>query len=213
MGNNCYIKSLWRITITVSVVVMSLFSCRDKNEGLVTFAYDPDSVPTEITHTFSTLISDSGVTRYKLVADMRMVFDKAKEPYWFFPEGLYLEQFTPDFEIEATVEADTAWYYSVKGLWKLKKNVHVENIKGEQFDSEELFWDQKTDKVFSDSYIEIKSGNTELKGYGFESNLSMTDYRIFHPHDGKLPFTDTPVPVDSLGPGSGETDETLSPDV
>lgn len=205
LGNHRNITSLWRITITVSVVVMWFFSCRDKSENLVAIAYDPESVPTMITNSVSTLISDSGITRYKLVADVWKVYDQAKEPYWFFPEGLYLERFTPDFEIEATVEADTAWYYNTQDLWKLKKNVHVENMKGEQFDSEELFWDQKNGRVFSEAYIEIKSGVTELKGYGFESNQAMTDYRIFRPHDGKLPFSDTAAPADSLRSDSLET--------
>jgi len=158
-----------------------------------------------ITRDASTLISDSGITRYRIVADVWMVFDQAKESYWYFPEGIYFEQFTPDFEIEATVEADTAWYYNTKDLWKLRRNVHVENRKGEQFDSEELFWDGKNGKVFSETYIEIKSGLTELKGYGFESNQTMTDYRIFQPHDGKLPFSET-APADSLSSDSIEED-------
>lgn len=172
------------------MVVMLLFSCKDKGDNLIEMTYDPDSVPTMITTSVSQLISDSGITRYKLEADLWLVFDKAKEPYSFFPDGLYLERFTPDFEIEATVKADTAWYYNAKDMWKLKQNVHVENMEGEQFDSEELFWDQKNERVFSETYIEIKSGATELKGYGFESNQTMTDYRIFRPHDGKLPFTE-----------------------
>lgn len=176
---------------------MSLFSCKEKNANLVPFSYDPDSVPTMITTSASQLISDSGITRYRIVSDQWLVFEKAKDPYWYFPEGIYFEQFTPDFEIEATVEADTAWYYNEKDLWRLKQNVHVENREGEQFDSEELFWDGKNAKVYSDSYIEIKSGLTELKGYGFESNQTMTNYRIFRPHDGKLPFSEA-TPADSV---------------
>jgi len=89
---------------------MSLFflSCKDKDENLVAFAYDPEVVPSMITDTVTTLISDSGITRYKLVADVWEVYDKAKDPYWYFPQGIYLERFTPDFSIEATVKADTA---------------------------------------------------------------------------------------------------------
>ena len=181
------------------MVVMSLFfvSCREKDEHLVAFAYDPETVPTMITDSVTQLISDSGITRYRMVADVWKVFDKAKEPYSYFPEGIYFERFTPDFNIEATVQADTAWYYNKKDLWKLVKNVHVENMQGEVFESEELFWDGKNDRVYSDKYIEIKRGVTEIKGYGFESNASMTEYRIFRPHDGKLPFAET-LPADSL---------------
>jgi len=102
-------------------MLLIFISCKDRNENLVAFSYDPEVVPTMITNNVTTLISDSGITRYKLVADVWMVFDKAKEPYWFFPKGIYLERFTPDFKIEATVVADSAWYYSKKDLWKLKK--------------------------------------------------------------------------------------------
>lgn len=180
-------------TFVVVVMVLFFFACKDKNEGLVTFSYDPESVPTLITDSATQLVSDSGITRYKMVYDVWMVFDKAKEPYWYFPEGLYLERFTPDFEIEATVEADTAWYYTEQDLWKLIKNVHVENMQGEQFDSEELYWDQKNGRVYSDAYIEIQRGESQLKGYGFESNEHMTNYRIFRPRDAKLPFVEQPA--------------------
>src|SRR5690606_18845692 len=127
--------SILRNITTTFVVVMFLFllSCKEKDKNLLSIVYDPEVVPTMITDTVTTLISDSGITRYKLIADVWKVFDKAKDPYWFFPEGIYLERFTPDFNIEATVSADTAWYYSNKDLWRLKKNVHIENMKGEIF--------------------------------------------------------------------------------
>ena len=38
----------------------------------------------------TTLISDSGVTRYRIKAKRWLVFDKADTPYWEFPEGIYL---------------------------------------------------------------------------------------------------------------------------
>ncbi len=182
---------------------MSLFfiSCKDKNENLITFSYDPENVPTMTTYHSTMLISDSGITRYRMVADEWRVFDKAKEPYYLFPSGAFLERFTPDFEIEATIEADTAWNFIDKNLWRLKKNVHIENMEGDEFDTDEMFMDLENERVYSDEYIEIKRGETKLKGYGFESNLEMTDYRIFRPHDGLFPFSDSESsiePSDSL---------------
>lgn len=189
------ILNFWRITTTFFVVVMSLYlvSCNDNGDNLVDFKYDPEKTPSMITDSAYQLLSDSGVTRYKVSYDLWMVFDKAKEPYQFFPEGLFLERFTPDFSTEATVKADTAWYYDNKKLWKLRSNVHVENMQGEDFRSQELYWDMENGRVYSDAYIEIKRQESEIKGYGFESNEQMTDYKIFRPHDGKLPFVDRPL--------------------
>lgn len=171
-------------------MLLFFISCKDKNENLIAFEYDTETTPSLITDTVTTFISEAGVTRLKLVADAWLVYDKAKEPYWFFPKGIYVERYDSLFNIEATVVADTAWNYTSKNLWKLRGNVHLENKQGEEFDSEELFWDQENEKFYSDKYIEIKRKDTKVKGYGFESNQSMTAYRILRPHDGTIPFTD-----------------------
>jgi LPS export ABC transporter protein LptC len=201
------ISNLLRITTTFSVVVMLLYlvSCKKNSDNIVNINYDPELIPTMITDSAYQLLSDSGVTRYKISYDVWMVFDKAKEPYQYFPSGIFLERFTPDFETEATVKADTAWYYDEKKLWKLKSNVHVENMQGEQFSSDELYWDMENRRVYSDTYIEIKRMDSQLKGYGFESNEQMTDYKIFRPHDGRLPFVDSPVSNDSLNLTTNDT--------
>lgn len=195
-----YTTFVKHITTTGIVVVMLLFfvSCKDKKGNLLDFTYNPETTPTMITDSVTTLISDSGITRYKLTADIWKVFDKAADPYWLFPEGIYLERFDENFNIEATVKADTAWHYTAKKLWRLKGHVRVENMLGERFLSDELFWNQLTERVYSDKYIEIKKGETELKGYGFESNQEMTEYRIFRPHAGLIPFNENAAPEDSM---------------
>lgn len=178
------------ITIVLVAIVVLFFytACGSTDTETVSIKFDPETTPSMITDSVTTLISDSGITRYKLVADNWQVFDKAKDPYWYFPEGIYLERFDSLFEVEAKILADSAWNYTDKRLWRLKGNVDIRNMEGEMFLSDELFWDQKEQRVYSDKYIQIKRGDTELKGYGFESNQEMTEYRIFRPHEGKIPF-------------------------
>ena len=185
-------------------VVMLFFytACTNKDKELVDIHYDPETTPSMNTDSVITLISDSGITRYKLETENWQVFDKAKDPYWYFPEGIYLERFDSLFQVEAKILADSAWNYTDKRLWRLKGNVDIRNMEGEMFLSDELFWDQKDQKVYSDKYIEIKRGETELKGYGFESNQEMTEYRIFRPHDGRIPFKEE---VESFGSLESDT--------
>lgn len=188
------------ITIVFGTIVMLFFytACSNKKTDLIKFKYNPETTPSMITDSVTTLISDSGITRYKLVADKWEVYDKAKDPYWYFPKGLYLERFDSVFQVEAKIKADSAWNYTDKRLWRLKGNVDIRNLKGEMFLSDELFWDQRTQMVYSDKYIEIKRGETELKGYGFESNQEMTNYRIFRPHDGRIPFKENDGSMETI---------------
>ena len=185
--------------VLVAIVMLFLYAaCSSGEKEFVDVKFDPELTPSMNTDSVITLISDSGITRYKLEADNWQVFDKAKDPYWYFPEGIYLERFDSLFQVEAKILADSAWNYTERRLWRLKGHVDIRNMEGEMFLSDELFWDQREERVYSDKYIEIKRGDTELKGYGFESNQEMTEYRIFRPHDGKIPFREDDESFETL---------------
>ena len=129
----------------------------------------------------TTLISDSGITRYRIKAKKWLVYDKADTPYWEFPDGIFLEKFNMDLESDATVEADYAYYNEPEQRWTLRGNVHAMNLKGEHFETPLLYWDQKSESVYSDSSIVITREASIIMGIGFESNQEMTKYTILKP--------------------------------
>ncbi|MFR9166475.1 MAG: LPS export ABC transporter periplasmic protein LptC [Dysgonomonas sp.] len=179
----------------VKLIVFLLFlfiafsACNKEKKEYVDTPFDREKLPSMATDSVTELISDSGLIKYKMIADKWLVFDNAADPYWFFPEGIYLEQFDTTFQIEAVLKADTAWNYTQKKLWKLKGHVFIYNTLNETFKSEELFWNERTGQVYSDKYIEIvRPEKLTLKGIGFESNQQMTNYRIFRPYDSDMYF-------------------------
>ena len=137
-----------------------------------------DSVPVMITRGVSTYVSDSGVVRYKIITDEWKVYDRLEPSHWSFEKGIYLENFDNNLTIDATIIADTAYYYDQQELWELRGNVHINNEQDEQFDTQLLFWNQKTEKVYSDQYIHIRQQKRIITGIGFTSNQEFTDYTI-----------------------------------
>lgn len=129
----------------------------------------------------TTLISDSGITRYRIKAKKWLVFDKADTPYWEFPQGIYLEKFNMDLKADAVVEADYAHYNEPAQRWTLRGNVKAINLEGEQFETPLLYWDQKSESVYSDSSIVITREVSIIQGIGFRSNQEMTQYTILRP--------------------------------
>jgi LPS export ABC transporter protein LptC len=109
------------------------------------------------------------------------VYDKADTPYWEFPEGIYLEKFNENLTSDASIEADYAFYNEPAQLWTLRGNVKAINLEGEQFETPLMFWDQKSETVYSDSSIVITRDMSVIKGMGFRSNQSMTEYTILRP--------------------------------
>ena len=155
-----------------------LSACGRKKNPVTDAITNRDSVPVMTTRDVSTYISDSGVVRYKIIADEWRVYDRLDPTRWTFEDGIYLEKFNNDLSIEATIVADTAYYYDQQELWELRGNVHIENEQDEQFDTQQLYWNQKTKKVYSDLYIRIRQQKRIITGIGFTSNQEFTNYTI-----------------------------------
>lgn len=180
-------------------------ACSDDHTERVADIADTESVPTMTTHNVATFISDSGYTRYHITTPVWYVFDEAREPRWTFPEGLFLEKYDDFFRQDATLRCDSAIYFSQKRLWRLDGNVRMRNVAGDRFLTQQLFWDQATRTVYSDSFIHIERSDRVIEGYGFNSNESMTRYTVHRP-SGIFPVNPETTPGD-VSPG----DSTATP--
>ena len=183
-------------------MLFMLSACHKQKQSMVDAITKRDSVPIMVTRDVSTYISDSGVVRYKIITDEWQVFDRLDPSRWTFEKGVYLEKFNNDLVIEATIVADTAYYYDKEELWELRSNVHIENEQDEQFDTQLLFWNQKTKKVYSDRYIRIRQQKRIITGIGFTSNQDFTNYTIKQTQ-GIFPIEEEQVtPTDSAAVAS-----------
>jgi hypothetical protein len=183
-----------------------MISCSKGKEAISTVSLDMEDLPTMHGENSSSLISDSGVTRYRLTAKVWDVYTNDTAPYWFFPQGIYLEKFDSLFRVEGSVEADTAYFYNKKELWRLIGNVHIRNLLGEKFETSELFWNRRAPEnsgnaVYTDKKVRVERvGGTVLIGEGMKSDQSLTYYRFYKPYTETFIDEETePVsPADTL---------------
>ena len=169
-------------TVFVAVVMLVLSSaCTGNGKPMGEAVTNRDSLPALETRDVTTLISDSGVIRYRITTPLWLVFDKLKPSRWAFEEGMYLENFDENNDVMAEIKADTAYYYDKQKLWELRGHVEIKNQQGERFNTELLFWNQDTQKVYSDKFIRIEQIDRIITGHGFESNQQFTVYTIHKP--------------------------------
>jgi LPS export ABC transporter protein LptC len=177
--NKTYFKLLNITAAFLAAVMFVLFpACSGKDKKLAEAISENDTLPSMKTLGVTTLISDSGITRYKVVAEEWLIFDKKNPPYWAFEKGVYLEKFDTLLNIDASIKADTAYYNERKKMWELKGNVQILSQRGDKFQTDLLFWDEKKEKVYSDKFIQIEQEDKIISGYGFESNQNLTEYEI-----------------------------------
>jgi LPS export ABC transporter protein LptC len=131
-----------------------------------------------ISYGINTLVSDSGVMRYRIVAEKWEVNEIKNPPRWYFPRGLFMEQFDEKFHVETYIQADTAYNYTQQKLWHLIGNVRVKTVDGLRFWSEELWWDQNRHELYSNLYSHVITPEREIEGAYFTSDEHMRHYKV-----------------------------------
>lgn len=168
----------WSVVLSLFMILLFI-SCRNETKDQVTFVFDKETIPIINTDSVTMLISDSGMVRYKVITKTWKMFDEASEPFWLFPDKLYLEQYDSLFNTVVTLRADTVWRYISDNLWKMRGNVFIRNFQNKTFESEEIFWDQQKQRIYSNKPVTIKSPNeATIIADDFESNQQMTQIKM-----------------------------------
>ncbi len=182
--SNFHGKNLQSHLLTIFVifgVLFTVFACNndkpDQIGAVLNRATTPKMKATDIT----TVISDSGITRYRISAPEWNVYDKSVQPYWEFPDGVVFERFDQNLKVDANIHCNYARFNENDQIWELRGKVKMTNIQGELFETEQLFWNQRQQKFYSDSLVKITQTTRIITGIGFESDQNMTHYTIRKP--------------------------------
>jgi len=170
-----------RLLVVLLSSILLLASCHKKTRLSAGAVEDRSGTPVLDTREVTTLISDSGIIRYRIQTAVWQIYDKAEPSYWEFPSGIFLERFNEELIVDASLCSDYAIYNQPEQRWRLEGNVHALNLEGEEFVTEELYWDQKTERIYTDSLITVTKTSSVIVGIGFESDQSMSKYTILHP--------------------------------
>lgn len=181
------------LAIALVILAIPFAACRQEKKVDVG-NIDAKKMPTMRTVNVSTLISDSGITQYKIVSPLWLVYDNVDTPYWLFPKGLYLQKYDRMFNVIATIACDSARYFKRDKLWRLDGRVEITRAPKDLFQTPQLFWNERSHQLYTDSFIHIENLTHMIEGHGFRSNDALSDYRIIRP---------TGIfPVDARGDGA-----------
>lgn len=160
------------------VLCACIAACDEQKSHTAPAIYDRDSVSMMTSYGINTLISDSGVIKYKIVAERWDVNTVRKPSRWTFEKGIFMEQFDEQFHVEGYIQADTAWYYDQQKLWELRGRVLIRNVNGLVFRSEEFFWDGIRHEFYSHKFSRLVTPERTLEGTYFRSDEHMTYYEV-----------------------------------
>ena len=153
-------------------------SCKEAVEHTAGAIRERDSVAVMTTLGVNTLISDSGITKYRIVTERWEVNQNKKPSRWVFDKGLFLEQFDEKFHVQAYIQCDTAYYYDQLRLWELRSRVRILTKNGLRFSSNQLYWDENKHELYSYTFSRLVTPERTLQGSYFHSDERMTHYLV-----------------------------------
>jgi LPS export ABC transporter protein LptC len=155
------------------VTIAFLFSCKQRDDVVSLEEYEGPAVEA---FDIITLYSDSARVKLKLVANRQLEFTNGDRE---FPEGLYLEFYENDGSITSTMRADYCYYTKEDDLYKATGDVVIKGVKKKELlNTEELFWNQKEEMVFTEKFVRIEKDGEIHMGDGLEAKQDFSEYRM-----------------------------------
>ncbi|PTN08718.1 LPS export ABC transporter periplasmic protein LptC [Mangrovibacterium marinum] len=168
------------IAILLTGIAMLFFSCANKIEKIKEFAAAEKLPGMEAEH-FEMLYSDSAVVRFKLIAPKLIRYDQEKEPFMEFPEGIEIEKYDSQMKVVSRITANYARYLDKEDKWLAKNNVVAINEQGDSLKTEELIWEEKKGKIYTDQFVKIIRQDQVINGIGMESDQDLSNWEIKKP--------------------------------
>lgn len=169
-----------RVALSVMGSAILLFSCADKDTGRASAS--EETMMTEYSEDLSVVMSQNGRRSYHFVTPLLEGYSLAREPYREFRKGVKITTYQNDSltTVDAVLTANYAIYYENRELWEAKGNVVVEKSDGKTLYTQQLFWNARTKKIYSnvDSKIVQNNGRDVFIGEGFESDEEFKDWRF-----------------------------------
>ena len=197
-----------RVALSLAGSAILLFSCGRGEDAAAESG--GESLMTEYSEDLSIVSSQNGRRAYHFVTPLLEGYTLAREPYREFPKGVKITTYKNDSltSVDAVLTANYAIYYINRELWEAKGNVVVEKSDGKTLYTQQLFWNARTGKVYSnvDSKIVQNNGRDVMVGEGFESDEEFKDWR-FRRMRGRLEVemkrTSDSTAADSLSSAEG----------
>ncbi len=173
-------KKLYHIALKNIAIPLGLamfFSCSPDLETIETITRK-DELPVEAAENLRILYSSHAKIQMIMEAP-RMERYEGEEPYMELPEGFVMSFFDEFMNETSRITAKYAIQYEKDDLIDARNDVVVENMETrEKLNTEQLIWDRKNEKIHSDKFVKVTSGEDVLYGQGFESDDRFTTWSI-----------------------------------
>lgn len=155
-----------------------LFSCEGRDAS--SDAANDAALMTEYSEDLSIVMSQNGLRSYFFETPLLEGYALAAEPYREFRRGIRMTTYRDDSlsSVDAVLTSNYAIYYEDRKLWELRGDVEVHKFDGTELYTQQLFWNARTKRVYSNVDTKFVKGSNVSIGERFESDDDFKDWRF-----------------------------------
>jgi LPS export ABC transporter protein LptC len=162
--------------------VISFFctSCQEKvitHDAIIT----DNDVGVEIGRDVEILYSDSAVVKVRILGPLLHSYNSTSDPKQVFTEGILVTFYDANGQQTSQLVAKSAVREQGKKIITARDSVVLTTVQNEKLETEELIWDEKTERLKTQKFVQVTTPKEVIYGFGLEANQDFTYWRILVP--------------------------------
>jgi LPS export ABC transporter protein LptC len=164
----------------IAILILALLCGCENDIERINLLTDETETPNLKGTNIEVIYSDSAKVKVQILSPAYRQIVDVERPYMEFPEGLEVYFYDKSMRIESEIKADYSVYYMDEQLWHATGNVVAHRRdNGDALNTEELFWDEKKELIYSDSYTRVQNEDGIFYGKrGFESTQNLSNWQL-----------------------------------
>ena len=156
-------------------LIFILFSCTN-DPNLVKGFVSENNLPIEEIEDAELLHTENGKIKVKIIAGNIERFNK--QPELLFSEDIEIYFYNESEEIKSKLYSKNAKVDKEAQIMAAYNDVHLVSSDNKRLETEELMWDQASDRVFTEKDVKIITNKEIIYGKGFYANSDFTKYEV-----------------------------------
>ena len=166
-----------RLLLLNIITLITFFSCKNDLEE-IDRVINREMIAVETAKEVEMLYSDSAMIKVRVEGPVMLRHLDKENPRQEFTDGVKVVFFTYGQKIESTLTAKYALRLEKKNKIIVRDSVVWESNKGEKLETEELIWEERREKVYTNRFVTITKPDEIIYGYGFEAKQDFSTWTI-----------------------------------
>lgn len=162
---------------TAALIMGCFFFYSCENDPKTIDQWTRNDVLVEEAKDIQTFLSQNGRMKAKLWSSYMLRY-QGDTVYVEFPHELHVDFFDSAAVKESHLDSDYGKYYESLNKVYLRDSVIVYNVQGDTLQTPELWWDQNTQKFFTDKRVRIRKAGHLIYGIGMTAQQDLSDIHI-----------------------------------